>query len=534
MENQEYNINNQSSFNENPQLAQTPEKNRAETKKKSKIVIVLLVIFIIILTLVAAWFIYDILKSKNNESISGDTLKKNITASNQKLESPEDAKIENEIQSPTQTNEEKSIEEYPLNITYGKDELKEVAEKNPEYLSAIKNYVYGKYKESEMDRDYINIRFNTFITVNNKSTKATTIEVYNSGKHYVLDNWGHGNTFEEAIINYLENRPEILEKKLREQLKLENLNLNHNQNSFEYTYDNEVYIYWIKGSGFSNIDFPENNFMFIFSEPMPEPELLTGYFISSLARSSKQAVTFINEHKNPVLASSTIFYFDEDRKHVKTQAYALGDDLDNEKPDYIKVLIDLESENIYLNTVDEDNDGLSDFMEIEYGTDHKIADTDRDGFTDNEELKRGYDPNGKSELTAINNIPVINSAPYVTCYREKDGEREGTDCPLKFQIRDPMGYAQSRSLASILGAVAKDVDINDDGGEEQYIEIPFPEYGKYIISLFPDSHVGWNKLYDDVLFDIVSTRKEEKITLDSGSIIDLKNYNLPLYIIEIE
>jgi len=47
-----------------------------------------------------------------------------------------------------------------------------------------------------------------------------------------------------------------------------------------------------------------------------------------------------------------------------------------------------------LNQTDSDNDGLSDFDEINiYRTNLQSSDTDNDGFTDGEEIKYNYDPN---------------------------------------------------------------------------------------------------------------------------------------------
>ena len=42
--------------------------------------------------------------------------------------------------------------------------------------------------------------------------------------------------------------------------------------------------------------------------------------------------------------------------------------------------------------IDSDNDGLSDVLEIEYGTDINNPDTDGDGFLDGDEVENGYNP----------------------------------------------------------------------------------------------------------------------------------------------
>lgn len=50
-------------------------------------------------------------------------------------------------------------------------------------------------------------------------------------------------------------------------------------------------------------------------------------------------------------------------------------------------------------TLDSDDDGLSDRLEIDfYGTDPENADTDGDGYSDGDEVAAGYNPNGPGEL----------------------------------------------------------------------------------------------------------------------------------------
>lgn len=46
----------------------------------------------------------------------------------------------------------------------------------------------------------------------------------------------------------------------------------------------------------------------------------------------------------------------------------------------------------YRNEDDLDNDGLTNEVELAYGTDTKKADTDGDGYTDKQEIENGYDP----------------------------------------------------------------------------------------------------------------------------------------------
>lgn len=46
----------------------------------------------------------------------------------------------------------------------------------------------------------------------------------------------------------------------------------------------------------------------------------------------------------------------------------------------------------FVNTIDSDNDGLPDELEVKYGTDSLKNDTDGDGYTDLKEISHGYSP----------------------------------------------------------------------------------------------------------------------------------------------
>ena len=48
---------------------------------------------------------------------------------------------------------------------------------------------------------------------------------------------------------------------------------------------------------------------------------------------------------------------------------------------------------------DFDQDGISDALEIFWGTDPANPDTDNDAFLDGDEVNRGYNPNGEGKLT---------------------------------------------------------------------------------------------------------------------------------------
>lgn len=62
-----------------------------------------------------------------------------------------------------------------------------------------------------------------------------------------------------------------------------------------------------------------------------------------------------------------------------------------------------------INSVDTDLDGLFDREEVEvYKTDPLNADTDGDGYSDGDEVKNGYNPNGPGKLYEINPNPNID------------------------------------------------------------------------------------------------------------------------------
>lgn len=65
--------------------------------------------------------------------------------------------------------------------------------------------------------------------------------------------------------------------------------------------------------------------------------------------------------------------------------------------------------NLNTNTVvikDTDNDGLSDTLEVTWGTDMRNPDTDGDGFKDGDEVKNGYNPLGAGKFSVPqSNLP---------------------------------------------------------------------------------------------------------------------------------
>lgn len=67
--------------------------------------------------------------------------------------------------------------------------------------------------------------------------------------------------------------------------------------------------------------------------------------------------------------------------------------------------------------VDSDNDGLTDRLELEYGTNYKNPDSDGDGILDGVEVAYGLDPKSPLAITAIspkNDDPAISAIPGIT------------------------------------------------------------------------------------------------------------------------
>lgn len=72
---------------------------------------------------------------------------------------------------------------------------------------------------------------------------------------------------------------------------------------------------------------------------------------------------------------------------------------------------------IDMSTVDTDKDGLTDNMEVYYGTDPKNPDSDGDGYTDGQEVDNGYNPNGSGKIS-----------PYGSSYQAEDIAQFSSDC----------------------------------------------------------------------------------------------------------
>ena len=73
---------------------------------------------------------------------------------------------------------------------------------------------------------------------------------------------------------------------------------------------------------------------------------------------------------------------------------------------------------------DQDNDGLSDRMELNFGTDLLNPDTDGDGYTDGEEIAAGYDPLNGDRATLEKRVEINTGAQELSYFL--GGVRLGT------------------------------------------------------------------------------------------------------------
>jgi hypothetical protein len=64
-------------------------------------------------------------------------------------------------------------------------------------------------------------------------------------------------------------------------------------------------------------------------------------------------------------------------------------------------------------SLDDDNDGLSNFDEEEAGTDPLVADTDGDGINDKKELDQGFDPLDENDKPYLGEYPIARCDPTV-------------------------------------------------------------------------------------------------------------------------
>lgn len=84
----------------------------------------------------------------------------------------------------------------------------------------------------------------------------------------------------------------------------------------------------------------------------------------------------------------------------------------------------LDKKPLKLEKADYDHDGLSDRMELNFGTDLTNPDSDGDGFSDGEEIKKGFDPMNK-EVKLLSKRIEINIARQELSYY-LGGVRQGT------------------------------------------------------------------------------------------------------------
>jgi len=74
------------------------------------------------------------------------------------------------------------------------------------------------------------------------------------------------------------------------------------------------------------------------------------------------------------------------------------------------------SEPVMLEDNDQDGDGLSDRMELNFKSNILKADTDGDGYTDGEEIKSGYDPNNGNNAKLDKRIEINTGAQELSYF----------------------------------------------------------------------------------------------------------------------
>ncbi|MFA6513812.1 MAG: L,D-transpeptidase family protein [Patescibacteria group bacterium] len=73
-------------------------------------------------------------------------------------------------------------------------------------------------------------------------------------------------------------------------------------------------------------------------------------------------------------------------------------------------------EPIKIEKSDMDKDGLSDYFELKFKTDSFVADTDQDGYSDFEEIDRGFNPLSSSTVKLVQKIEIILSSQKLFYY----------------------------------------------------------------------------------------------------------------------
>ncbi|MFA6305028.1 MAG: L,D-transpeptidase family protein [Patescibacteria group bacterium] len=110
-----------------------------------------------------------------------------------------------------------------------------------------------------------------------------------------------------------------------------------------------------------------------------------------------------------------------------------------------------------LSQLDWDKDGLSDELELKFGTDLKNSDSDADGYTDGDEVKKGFNPKSSDKTKLFKKIEInlakqelnyyLGSVSLAT-FKVSSG-KPGWDTPkgnFKIEIKTPLAWSKAAGL----------------------------------------------------------------------------------------
>lgn len=153
-----------------------------------------------------------------------------------------------------------------------------------------------------------------------------------------------------------------------------------------------------------------------------------------------------------------------------------------------------------LKTLDTDNDGLSDYDEInEWLTDKNNPDTDGDGYSDGEEVDNGFNPHGTGTVsTSLKNAEIISEETV-------DGHR------IVIKKLDGIKYLIILVNGREMLITHEDERVGEDiTAEERYEDFTFSSSSKYFIF----TTVGW-EWFSSRIIDL--EKNEDVIKMEGGT-----------------